>query len=151
MLLLNGKRLPYDQKFTLSDGRQFPASWLRRSSIAEKNAIGITEVSDPTAYDRRFYYNNGTPRPLADLKTFNVDQQKVQASGRLDSTDWMIIRKLDAGTDVPSATTTYRAAVREQCKKREDQINACDTVDNLRALLIDGKYGDVVLEAWPDK
>ena len=43
-------------------------------------------------------------------------------------TDWYIVRKADAGTAVPSAITTHRAAVRTKCASQETQItNASDT------------------------
>ena len=85
----------------------------------------------------------------------------------------MIIRKEEASTAVPGATQTYRTAVRTQCKKREDQITACATTDELAALIGDGQragsatngatekkdsddksfdpkqYDPIVLEAWP--
>ena len=147
--MLNGKPLALDVAFTLPDGRQFPANWMRNATLAEKNAIGITEVEDPAWYDRRFYWGVGNPKDLAELKTNWIDKQKAVAGSLLAETDWMIIRKEEASTAVPSATTTYRTAVRTQCKKREDQITACDTTDKLAALIGDGKYGDVVLEVWP--
>ena len=46
MLKLDGKTLAYDRAFTLPDGRQFPANWLRKSTLSEKNSIGITEEAD---------------------------------------------------------------------------------------------------------
>lgn len=137
--MLNGKPLALDVAFTLSDGRQFPANWMRNASISEKNAIGITEVSDPAQYDRRFYWGKDNPKDLAGLKANWIDQQKITASSELGKSDWMIIRKEETSTAVPSATQTYRTAVRTQCNKREDQINACDTTDKLAALIGDGK------------
>ena len=194
--MLNGKPLALDVAFTLSDGRQFPANWMRNASISEKNAIGITEVSDPAWYDQLFYWGVGNPKTLADtnnyasydkdgkgegdvtsvtpgLKTNWIDQQKATAGSELSKSDWMIIRKEEASTAVPGATQTYRTAVRAQCKKREDQITACSTTDELAALIGDGKragsatngatekkdsddksydpkqYNPIVLEAWP--
>ena len=47
----------------------------------------------------------------------------------------MIVRKAEAGTAVPSDTTTYRAAVRTKCKEREDQITACSDTAALDALI----------------
>ena len=148
MFMLNGKPLALDVAFTAGD-INYPANWMRNASLSEKNAIGITEVADPAWYDRRFYWGVGNPKDLATLKTDQIAQQKATAGSLLAQTDWMIIRKEEASTDVPEATTTYRTAVRTQCKKREDQINACTTTDELAALIGDGKYGDVVLEDWP--
>ena len=46
------------------------------------------------------------------LKTTLIRTVKKQAAGILKNTDWYILRKADANTDVPSAITTFRAAVR---------------------------------------
>ena len=138
MFMLNGKPLALDVAFTSGD-INYPANWMRNATLSEKNAIGITEVADPTWYDQRFYWGVGNPRPIADLKAEWIDKQKATAGSLLSKTDWMIIRKEEATTAVPSGTQTYRTAVRTQCNKREDQINACDTTDKLAALIGDGK------------
>jgi hypothetical protein len=62
------------------------------------------------------------------LKTKLIRTVKSQAAGILQNTDWYIVRKADAGTAVPSAITTHRAAVRTKCASQETQItNASDT------------------------
>jgi hypothetical protein len=55
MFILDGKPLSPDRAFT-HNGIQYPANWLRLSTLAEKEAIGITEVPDPPTYDERFYW-----------------------------------------------------------------------------------------------
>ena len=134
MLKLDGKTLPYDRAFT-HNGSQYPASWLRHATLAQKQAIGITEVADPPWFDQRFYWGVGNPKDLAELKKNWIDIQKSTAGSLLAKSDWMIIRKEEAGTAVPSATQTYRTAVRTQCKEREDQITACSDTDALCALI----------------
>ena len=62
------------------------------------------------------------------LKTVLIRNIKAQAAGILQDTDWYIVRKADAGTAVPSAITTHRAAVRTKCAEMETAIiNASDT------------------------
>ena len=57
------------------------------------------------------------------LKTIRIRAVKKQAE-----TDWYIVRKADAGTAVPSAITTHRAAVRTKAASMETAItNAADT------------------------
>ena len=173
MFKLNGKSLALDVAFTTANGNNYPANWLRHATLAQKQAIGITEVAAPAWYDQRFYWGVGKPKTIADLKTKWIDLQKSTAGVLLSKTDWMIIRKEEASTAVPGATQTYRTAVRTQCKKREDQITACATTDELAALIGDGQragsatngatekkddsdnsfdpkqYNPIVLEAWP--
>ena len=72
-------------------------------------------------------------KSVGDVKTrglkYNLIQTiKKQAAGILQDTDWYITRKADAGTAVPSAITTHRAAVRTKCAEMETAItNAADT------------------------
>ena len=62
------------------------------------------------------------------LKTVRIRTVKQQAAGELQITDWYVVRKADAGTAVPSAITTHRAAVRTKCAEMETAItNAADT------------------------
>ena len=166
MFMLNGKPLALDVAFN-HNRVNYPANWLRLATLAQKQAIGITEVAGPAWFDQRFYWGVDNPKPVADLKTQWIDVQKRTAGSLLSKTDWMIIRKEEAGTAVPSATQTYRTAVRTQCKAREDQITACSTTAELADLISTGKrqgtekkdsdgnsfdpkqYNEIVLEAWP--
>ena len=72
-------------------------------------------------------------KDVGDVKTrglkYNLIQTiKSQAAGILQDTDWYITRKADAGTAVPSAITTHRAAVRTKAAEQETAItNAADT------------------------
>ena len=62
------------------------------------------------------------------LKTIRIENIKKQAAGILQKTDWYIVRKADAGTAVPSAITTHRAAVRTKCAEMETAVtNASNT------------------------
>ena len=59
---------------------------------------------------------------------------KRQAAGILQDTDWYITRKADAGTAIPSAVTTHRAAVRTKSGEMETAIDNAADVDALAAL-----------------
>ena len=62
------------------------------------------------------------------LKTVLIRTLKAQARGELQSTDWYVVRKADAGTAIPSAIETHRAAVRTKCASMEASItNAANT------------------------
>jgi len=62
------------------------------------------------------------------LKTQLIKTIKQQAAGKLQKTDWYIVRKADAGTAVPSAITNHRAAVRTKTAQMETAItNASNT------------------------
>ena len=68
------------------------------------------------------------------LKTKHKEIIKQQASSLLTNYDWYVIRKADAGTAVPSAITTYRAAVRTKSGQMETAIDNAANVDALAAL-----------------
>ena len=62
------------------------------------------------------------------LKYNLIQTVKKQAAEILQDTDWYIVRKADAGTSVPSAITTHRAAVRTKAAQMETAItNAANT------------------------
>ena len=62
------------------------------------------------------------------LKTIKIRAVKSQAANILQDTDWYIVRKADANTAIPSAITTFRAAVRTKCAAMETLItNASNT------------------------
>ena len=64
--LLNGNPLAVDVPFKVGD-INYPANWLRLTTKAEKEAIGITEVADAPTYDSRFYWGDGTAKELNDV------------------------------------------------------------------------------------
>lgn len=154
MLILDGRPLSYDRAFTHA-GIQYPANFLRLSSLAEKQAIGISEVADDPVYDQQFYWGLSNPKQLNDepavdengkelgytqtgLKTLWSGKQNDIASSTLATSDWRVIKAKETSTDVPANWVTYRAAVRTVCNTRQAEIAACTTVEQLKELF----YGD---------
>jgi len=145
MLKLDNKPLSYDRAFTHA-GIQYPANWLRLSSLEERNALGITEVANDPTYDQRFYWGVDNPKQLNDvtdedgntttgLKTqWSATQGEIAAS-LLAPSDWRIIKAKETGTNIPSAWKTYRAAVRTACNTRQTEIGNAADVAALKELL----------------
>ena len=148
MLQLNGKTLQYDRAF-VHDGMQYPSNWLRLTSLEEKQAIGIVEVSDAPAasWDQRFYWGVDNPKQLNDvtdedgntttgLKTLWKAKQAEIASSLLTPSDWRVVKAAEV-TDyaVSSQWLTYRGAVRTACNTRQAEIDACSDVPALKELL----------------
>ena len=122
MFLLNGNPLPLDTPFTAEvsiqvvippvvelindietitnagetiqriEKIQYPANWLRLSTLEEKQAIGITKVADPVAYDDRFYWGVDNPKLLEDREESDVDGNPlyVQVLGTVDGKPAMV-------------------------------------------------------------
>ena len=64
MFILNGSRLAQGTAFTVN-GIQYPANWLNLTTLAEKLAIGITEVAEVARADDRFYWDGDITNPKA--------------------------------------------------------------------------------------
>jgi len=102
-------------------------------------------------------YGTPTPKPLddvlfvegdeipsdkavGDIKQYGLKGQKIsiikqQAGGLLAPTDWYVIKANEvADYSVPTDIATYRTNVRAKSNEMENQINACTTVDELKAL-----------------
>jgi hypothetical protein len=128
MFLLNGSPLQVDVPFT-HDNIKYPANWLRLSSQVDRDAIGITEVADPVRPDDRFYYvdgnGHGVPKDLDGLKK-TVDQT---AYSMLFTSDWMVVRKQEVGTDIPADWLTYRSAIRTAAATNKANLNGAADFD----------------------
>ena len=149
MFILNGSRLAQGTAFTVND-IQYPANWLNLTTLAEKLAIGITEVAEVARADDRFYWNGDitNPKALEDvtetvdekeyttkgLKTNFIAQVKTTAGSLLSATDWKVIRAAEGGTAVDATTTAKRTAIRTKSNELETAITACTTVEQLASL-----------------
>ena len=70
------------------------------------------------------------------LKTQYKNQFNLQAAGLLAPTDWYVVKATEvSGYSVPSAITTYRAAVRTKVNAMETAIDGCANVEALITLL----------------
>ena len=68
------------------------------------------------------------------LKTKKIKIIKAQAAAILQNTDWYILRKADADTDVPSAITTFRAAVRTKAAAMETLVTNASNAAAIQTL-----------------
>ena len=134
----NGSPLSLDVAWTDTEGTQYPSNWLRGSTAAQRAAVpsgGVTWEAGLPWYDQEFYWGPDNPKTIADLKTAWVQKQKNTANKLLAQTDWLVTRKAEAGTAIPTAQANYRTAVRTQCGLREATINACADTNKLCATI----------------
>ena len=69
------------------------------------------------------------------LKSEKKDSVKNQASALLSPTDWYVVKANEVeGYTVPENITNFRSDVRAKSNEMETQIDACNTVDELKAL-----------------
>jgi hypothetical protein len=86
------------------------------------------------------------------LKYNLIKSLKITVANILSETDWYILRKADADTDVPSAITTFRAAVRTKAAAMETLItNASNTaaIKTLYTYVNTADEGDPVVMERP--
>jgi len=146
MFLLNGNRLSEGTSFYDANGTQYPSGWLNQSTEAEKAAIGITWVADPTPIDTRFYWDTDLPKALEDkleedgsttkgLKSNFKAQVKDTANKLLAQTDWYVIRKAERSVDIPTDIADQRSAIVTEANRLDTAIDGVDTVEGLIAIL----------------
>jgi hypothetical protein len=145
MFLLNGTPLAPDIAFTDANGTQYPATWLRLSSLEEKAAIGITEVPEPAIWDQRFYWGYDADNVLISkdhlqLVTLWQNQTRTTAGTLLSPTDWMIIREADNATPIPDDIKTSRQNIRLLCNEKVNSIGITTTTGELATYVTSPEY-----------
>jgi len=83
------------------------------------------------------------------LKLLHKEDVNNKAQMRLYSTDWYIIRNLEASTAIPDNISTFRTNVRATSNSMCDKIDAVTTVDELAALYQYGEDGTRPLGEFP--
>ncbi len=119
---LNGKPLPLDTPFKTEDGTQFPANYLRLSTSAEKEALGIVEVPDEDmSFDTRFYWSKGVEKALEDVLATDEDGNQLYVKV-LDKTDPDNPQMVDS--DKPLITRGLKHQFIQQVKQTAGSILA---------------------------
>ena len=94
-------------------------------SLIEKN------LDDEDAKDqdgKQLYEVDGKTKVInKGLKTVWIEKTKETARVKLNKHDWLITRKSEKGTAIPSDVTTYRDAIRTKCTSIETAINNCSS------------------------
>ena len=152
---VDGRQIHAGCSWVAADGTQHPKTWVRWSD-EEKKSAGITSVVLQPFPDQRLYASShgddgnvsSTPRALDGehgVKAALIAEVKSQQGALLAQTDWQIIRKADAGTDIDAKVQTWRNAIRAKADSSETAIsNAADTAA-LATLLDAGTLFD-----WPE-
>ena len=150
MLVLDGKTLVYDRPFS-HDGINYPANWLRLTTLAEKEAIGITEVASPVtpSYDQRFWWGVGNPKDLEGLKTTWKEKTSASASSLLTPSDWYAIRKADTGAAIPAEWSTWRQSIRDAASAKQLTIDLQTDVSELEAYIKTSNGVESDYSFWP--
>lgn len=156
------------------NGVSYPNNITKVWSKAELKALGIIPITKKGAsMDGDLEYGTGFTETITEDEVIrqetkserNVDQVKdsflsqvtTQQSSLLTQTDWVIIRSIDKGSDVPSSPVPkhikdYRDAIRAKAVEMEEAINATVTIADLKAIKLTTDENGVksgVLFDWP--
>jgi len=155
----NGRTIKIGKAWVSDDNIKYPRQW-NNLTDAEKKSAGLVWEDDPVVetFDNKFYWAKDIERKLADenvvdedgnavidpmtkkqlvtlgLKSIWIAQTKSTANSLLQKSDWEITRKAEKGTDIASATSTYRDKVRTACDAIETKINNCSNLTAFKAL-----------------
>ena len=137
------------------NGTQYSPDYLTSLTSSQKQDLGIYAVAYGTRLNDRFYTVTenaptfdsdekivkvtftSVPKELEDedeskgLKSECLAQIKDTSNKFLSRTDWMLVRKIERDVDVPTSTTTYRAAVVTEANRLKTAINASTNVEQL--------------------
>ena len=148
----------------------YPKEMFTLYSTSEQKAIGIYPITlkskpDSTLYDigsSSYSYDAGTDtvsedftateKNLSDLKATQIRNVQAQCHGRIARYDWLVTRYAwDNTKTIPSAVTTYTAAVRSHSNTISTAIDDCANFDAFKVVYAkmyesDGEYKT----GWPD-
>jgi len=118
-----------DQTYTFDSG-------IVTASYGTATAKAIADVNAVDEDGEALLDSDGNQIVNYGLKTKYKNQFNLQASGLLLPTDWYVVKATEvSGYSVPSAITTYRAAVRTKVNAMETAIDNCANVEALITLL----------------
>ena len=117
-----------NEQFNYSDN-QVTRSWGNATPKRLEDEDAVDENGDPVLD------NDGNQIINYGLKTEKKRIVKQQASVLLAPTDWYVVKATEvAEYNVPENITSFRTEVRAKSNEMETQIDACTTVDELKAL-----------------
>ncbi len=117
-----------NEQYNFND-EQVTRSWGTATPKRLNDENAVDENGDPVLDD------DGNQVINYGLKTEKKRIIKQQASGLLEKTDWHNHKALDDETyTIPDNIKTYRTNVRTKSNEMETQIDACNTVDELKSL-----------------
>jgi hypothetical protein len=134
------------------DGVEYPGNYIQLASQDDLNALGICNVVYGAMPNDTYYWvtqeapsynaqNNtvdinftGTPKDLVTVQSTSVNTVNNQAYTILLPSDWMVVRQVEDGTQVPADWNTWRQTIRNEAANATATITAATTVDQVAAV-----------------
>jgi hypothetical protein len=125
-------------------------------TVVDDSAATVVKTWSNVAKDLADTGSKGDDNYSAGVKTNEKNMVKSTAASLLEASDWMVIRAAEGGTAVPSAVTTYRAAIRTKSNSMETAIDNASDMAAVIALDTTTYHanGDInvvaTLQDWPE-
>ena len=106
------------------DGTTYPAQWLNQTTIEQKEAIGLQEVTTTNSPKSDQYYWVSTeldgasltyiniPKDLDMIKSTQIAQVRAIAYSLLFPTDWMVVKSFETSIPMSSDWIDWRNSIR---------------------------------------
>ena len=142
----DGQYIYAGNQFTI-DGVEYPANWLNLSTAEEKAAIGLEEViaTNSPANDQYYWVSTelneatltyvNTPKDLDTVKSNSIAQINQTAYSILLPSDWMVVKSVETGTQVPANWNTWRQSIRTTADTSRTQVAAATDVDEVQTIM----------------
>jgi len=103
------------------------------SYVVGDGVVTRTYVNTAMAIEDVTYTPEGQTEPITSrgLKYHYLEEIKRTSNTALNSTDWMVIRKVERDVAIPEDVTTYRAAVITEYNRLKTAIEGTNSVEEL--------------------
>jgi hypothetical protein len=138
---------------TPPDSRLYTWGYQADGVTISKTAKNLNDVNEVDGDGDPILDDDGNQLVTRGVK-WNLKQEvKAQQGSLLAQTDWVVIRKADKGTAIPSNIQTYRDAIRTKATAMESAIDGAANTDAVAALFVtrdkDGNKSGILYD-WPE-
>ena len=142
----DGQYIYAGNQFTI-DGVEYPSNWLNLSTEEQKAEIGLEEViatnqpaSDvyywvSTELDKASLTYVNTPKDLDTVESNSVSQINQTAYSILLPSDWMVVKSVETGTQVPAEWNTWRESIRTTADTSRTAVASAVDVDEVQTIM----------------
>ena len=117
------------------DKRLYTSSHTATGSVTSKNKP-LDDTNEVDKDGKPLLDSKGKQIVTPGVKSKLKEEVKSQQASYLALTDWVIIRKADAGTAVPSNIQTWRDAIRAKATEMEEAIDKASNTKAMEALFV---------------
>tara|TARA_R110000782_G_scaffold258084_1_gene347648 strand:+ start:310 stop:873 length:564 start_codon:yes stop_codon:yes gene_type:complete len=137
---------------TPPDSRLYTWGYEADGVTISKTARSMTDVNEVDGDGEPILDDNGNQSVKLGVKSELKAEVKKQQGSLLAQTDWVVTRKSEKTTAIPSNIQTWRDAIRAKATAMEDAIDGAANTDAVAALFLawdaDGNKSGILYD-WP--